>query len=133
MISLADYWMGRDQKYPAELTDEIRSNATLTVERVNSLIVSMQTSGLNVQGRVSSGWRPAAVNAATKGAAQKSKHMTGQACDLADPQGALDAWCEAHLDELERIGLWLESPASTPNWCHVQTVAPRSGNRVFRP
>jgi hypothetical protein len=38
-----------------------------------------------------------------------------------------------NLDVLAEIGLWLEHPISTPRWCHVQTVPPKSGKRVFTP
>jgi len=135
MISLADYWMGRDKTHAAELTPEIRQNAIETVRRVNDL---MKAAKLTCT--VSSGWRPPAVNAGVAGAAKRSKHMLAQACDLQDSDGALDAWCLANLSELVRIGLWLEHPSATKTqgrfghgWCHVQTVPPKSGNRVFYP
>lgn len=128
MISVADYYMGRDAKYGADLTDELRWNAASTVDRVNQLLEAF-----GQHRNVNSGWRPAAINAAVPNAAKKSKHMTCQACDLADEDGALDAWCLQNLEALERIGLWLEHPDSTPRWCHVQVVPPNSNNRVFRP
>ena len=143
-ITLGDYFTGpgpvlRDVKYAAELTDGIRENAAETVRRVNLLLAAMAADGVPLAvdpqtGSLShSGWRPRAVNAATPGAAKKSKHMQGRADDLFDPRGLLDAWCLAHLDTLEEIGLWLEHPDATPLWCHVQTVPPGSGRRVFHP
>jgi hypothetical protein len=128
VISLTDYYMGRDLKYPEELTAVHRTNAGMTVERVNLLLEAF-----GEPRRVNSGWRPAAINAGVPNAAAKSKHMTCQACDLSDDDGSLDAWCLQNLPELERIGLWLEHPDSTPRWAHLQIVAPGSGNRVFRP
>lgn len=128
MITLTDYYMGRDTKYPHELTAQHRANAQMTVWRVNDLLAAF-----GEDRRVNSGWRPAAVNAGVPNAAPKSKHTTCQACDIADDDGSLDAWCMANLPVLEKIGLWLEHPDATPRWCHVQTVAPGSGNRVFRP
>ena len=83
--------------------------------------------------KVNSGWRPASINKATVGAAPKSKHMECLAIDLEDKDGSLDAWCLENLEVLQEIGLWLESPDATPNWCHIQIVPPRSGNRVFKP
>lgn len=128
MISISAYYMGRDTKYPEELTAVHRTNALITVERVNALLAAF-----GEDRNVNSGWRPEAINAGVPNAAKQSKHMTCQACDLSDDDGALDAWCMQNQDELERIGLWLEHPSSTPRWCHVQIVPPRSGNRVFYP
>ena len=34
---------------------------------------------------------------------------------------------------LKDLGLWLEHPAATKGWAHVQTKPPRSGRRVFYP
>lgn len=127
-LKLADYYMGRDHEYHHELTPELRANARETVRRVNRLL---KRAGL--ARKVSSGWRPAAINAAVPGAAKGSKHISCLAIDLEDRDGALDAWCLANLDVLEEIGLWLEHPDATPDWCHLQTQPPRSGNRVFDP
>lgn len=128
MITLDDYYMGRDQRYPHELTDELCRNAALVVERVNRLLARA-----GMARAVNSGWRPAAVNGAVVGAARHSKHLTCEAIDIADEDGALAAWCMAHLEVLEELGLWLEHPAATPSWCHLQIVPPASGNRVFEP
>ncbi len=127
-LKLADYYMGRDREYHAELTPELRANARETVRRVNRLL---KRAGFTR--RITSGWRPATVNATVPGAAKGSKHISCIAIDLEDKDGALDAWCMAHLDALEEIGLWLEHPDATRDWCHLQTLPPRSGNRVFEP
>jgi len=128
MITLGQYFMGRDSVYGHLLTAELRSNALEIVEKVNQLLLAF-----GEDRTVNSGWRPPAVNANTAGAALKSKHMTCQACDLEDSEGDLDEWCMEHLEVLSGIGLWMEHPASTKGWCHVQTVSPRSGKRVFYP
>jgi len=128
MITLAQYYMGRDQVYGELLTRPLQQNALETVEKVNQLLLAF---GENR--KVNSGWRPPAVNTNTPGAALRSKHMTCQACDLEDIEGDLDEWCMDHLEVLSGIGLWMEHPASTKGWCHVQTVPPRSGKRVFYP
>lgn len=128
MITLTDYWMGRDARYPEDLTGEIEANAAELLRRVNDL--------LDIFGEtrpVRSGWRPPAVNDATPNAAPKSKHMVGQAIDLADDEGDLDQWCIDHGNELARLGLWQEHPAATKSWCHLQSVPPKSGKRVFYP
>jgi hypothetical protein len=62
-----------------------------------------------------------------------SKHLAGAACDLADPDGLLADWSLSNLQALERIGLWIEDPAYTKGWLHVQMMAPKSGKRVFIP
>jgi hypothetical protein len=128
LITLADFYMGRDRRFPDELTDEKRSNAEEMVDKANELLTRFGETR-----KVNSGWRPASINKATVGAAPKSKHMTCEAIDFEDKDGSLDAWCLENLDVLQEIGLWLEHPDSTPNWCHLQTLAPRSGNRVFKP
>lgn len=128
-MTLDDYFMGRDKQFPEELSEQLHANAEITVERVNALLAVF---GENR--KVTSGWRPMAINAATSGAAIKSKHMSCQACDLEDPDGDLDDFCMDKLGLiLESIGLWLEHPASTKGWCHVQIVPPKSGRRIFYP
>lgn len=143
MISLGDYWMSRDRTHPVALSTDVRRNAETTVRVVSTLLLLAQQAGVSLYANprtgtlVSSGWRPPAVNASTPGAAVNSRHMTGQAVDIYDPDGDLDDWCMAQADQpggpLERLGLWLEHPAATKGWCHLQTVPPRSGRRVFYP
>ena len=128
MITLADYWMGRDVQYASELTDEIIGNAMRTIEKANSLLGEFGQTRT-----VTSGWRPVAVNSSTPNAAARSKHTTGQAVDISDPAGDLDEWCISNPAALERIGLWQEHPSATKGWCHVQTLPPKSGRRVFYP
>lgn len=128
MITRDDYFAGRDIKYPQDWTVEVETQAQETVRRANSLLTAF-----GEERTVNSGWRPPAINASTPGAALFSRHMTGQAIDIADPEGDLDEWCLKHQDVLAHIGLWQEHPASTKGWCHVQIVPPKSGNRVFYP
>lgn len=63
----------------------------------------------------------------------KSRHLYGQAVDIADPNKELQKWCKDHESDLASIGLWMEDFSATPNWCHFQTIAPKSGNRWFLP
>lgn len=128
LISLADYFMGRDRTHAHELTAALRANAALTVERANRLLARAGLAGV-----VTSGWRPSAINAAVPNASPRSKHLSCQAIDLDDTDDALDDWCLSHLPALAEIGLWLEHPDATPGWCHLQIVPPRSGRRVFMP
>lgn len=129
MIELNDYWMGRDKKYPASWNEDIEAHAIDLLARLNSLLAVF-----GEDRAVNSGWRPPEVNSATPNAALKSKHMTGNAVDLADPEGDLDDWCsENDGSRLIQYGLWMESPAATKGWCHLQNLPPKSGKRVFFP
>jgi hypothetical protein len=129
ILTLSDYFMGRDLTHAVELDAALHSNACVIVSRVNELL---RLTGMTAA-RVNSGWRPHSINAAIAHASPRSRHLTCQAIDLGDADGALDAWCMQHLDRLQALGLWLEHPDATPGWCHVQTVPPRSGRRVFMP
>lgn len=133
--------MGRDQLFPGECTPLVRSNAAVTVERVNEFLKAAREAGCTVESHprtgtpVSSGWRPPQVNAATPSAAVRSKHMTGEACDIYDPDGDLDdfAMTEAGQATLAWCALWHEHPSATKGWIHLQTRPPRSGKRTFYP
>lgn len=62
-----------------------------------------------------------------------SRHLTGQAVDIADSNQLLQKWCLLNVRELESIGLWCEAFSATPNWVHFQTTPPASGRRFFLP
>lgn len=140
IITLDDYWMGRDRTHRDELTHDIIQSAQITVERINHLLDQAAddgvTPGTNPQTgtHVSSGWRPRSINDGTANAALGSKHLIGCACDVRDT-GARDLarWCLRNLDALEAIGLWMEDPQWTPTWVHLQIVPPGSGRRVYIP
>lgn len=141
MPTLKQYWNGNDTRYPKELTAAIQVNAEELVRRLNQLCVALQFNGIALEAHprtgtiFSSGWRPPEVNSITPGAAVCSLHMTGEAADLYDPEGAIDDFLMAKKGQalLEGLGLWLEHPSATKGWCHVQTRPPRSGRRVFYP
>lgn len=130
MITLEAFWKGRDVQYVKELTDEIRDAAVVTVAKANRLL---SLSGFQSFDKVNSGWRPRSVNDATSNAAGNSRHIYGQAVDIADPDRYLAAWCIRNVDVLEEIGLWMENPQWTPTWVHLQTLPPKSGNRIYIP
>ncbi len=133
------FYRGRDKMYANQLTSAMRLNADITLSCVNALLFSMWGDGIVPElspitlTPVTSGWRPAVINAATPGASVRSLHLTCEAIDLYDPEGVLDDWCMQHTTLLAGHGLYLEHPAATKGWCHLQTRAPRSGNRVFYP
>src|SRR6266568_2846723 len=97
MITLEQYFMGRDLAYSDELTDEIRENATTLLQVVNDLTEFHYQKEV----QVSSGWRPPSINAATPGAAKKSCHMTGEAVDIRDSKGELQDFLMANQKLLE--------------------------------
>ena len=111
MITLEQFWMGRDVKYADELTEIIRANAQITVDKVNQLLERADPGKPHV---VRSGWRPRAVNEATSNAAATSKHLSGEAADIADDDRALADWCSAGQHDLIELGLWCEDFRWTP-------------------
>jgi hypothetical protein len=141
MISLEDYFMGRRETHPTEISPGIERNAFRTVEIINTFLPIAKVHGVTLEIHprtrtiVSSGWRPPTLNAATPNAAFRSLHMTGEAIDLFDPDGDLDNFCMSPSGNkaLVDLGLWLEHPSATKGWCHLQTRPPRSGRRVFYP
>lgn len=140
-ITLENYLLSRHHLYPDEYTVGVRTCAEETVKKVNSLLAVMEAEGVKLEANprtgsiISSGWRPPQINGQVKGAAIRSKHMTGQACDLYDPEGDIDTFLssDAGIRVLTSLGLFLEHPAATKGWSHVQVVPPRSGNRIFYP
>lgn len=67
--------------------------------------------------------------------AMGSSHLYGAAVDIADADNKLKDWLqtEAGKKALVECGLWAEDYKSTPTWVHLQTYAPASFNRVFKP
>lgn len=86
---------------------------------------------------VTSGLRSIALQqkliATGKSTATKSKHLYGQAADIADTGGELKAWILRNIEMLETAGLWCEDFSKTLSWVHFQTRPPRSGARFFNP
>ena len=134
MITLDDYWMGRDIKYRRDLTEDIIQNAQITVDRVNELLMfAYDDIGMEFK-TVASGWRPPSINDATANAAKTSTHLTAEAVDLRDtPERDLARWCLRRRPRLASIGLWMEDPQWTPTWVHLQIRPPKSGLRVYVP
>ena len=130
MITPADFWKGRDLAFVADKST--RTNATVTLARINALLALALKDGLLCD-KCSSGWRPVGINDSTANAAKNSRHIYGQAIDVADPERKLAQWCLMNMDKLDKIGLWMEDPRWTPSWVHLQTVPPKSGKRIFIP
>lgn len=81
---------------------------------------------------VSSGLRSPSKNAAVGGATD-SPHLTCQACDFSDSSGEIKKWVAAHPNVLEECQLYMEDPAVTTTWIHLQIRPTKSGSRVFKP
>lgn len=137
MLTLEDYFGRISFVQYGKPSPEIYANAAILIERVNRLLelVLAVRPDLEVarEPKVNSGWRPPAYNATIHNAAIRSKHMTGEAIDLADPDGELDELLLDNIGLLQGAQLWCEHPLSTKGWCHLQCVPPKSGNRCFYP
>ena len=121
--------MGRMFKYKDEWTLEVHTNALDLIKRVNNLFNALEIS----VPPVTSGWRPAAINAKASGA-KKSLHMVGKAVDLADSDGSIKEKILNKPYLLLDYGLWMEHPDATPGWVHLDTGV-RSSRliKVFKP
>lgn len=123
MITLKEYLMGRDKEFPLDMLQA--QNAADLLARINWLLGT-----LKIKAKVSSGYRPTAINKSI-GGAKMSTHTVCAGIDLYDPDGMLAAKMLDHLDLLEQCGLWLENPKYTKNWVHLDTKQRK--NRVFNP
>ncbi len=139
MISLSDY-LTASGAYPErekspEITPEMRNNAEKLLKAVNSLL-----SEIDVKfAKVSSGFRPAAVNAGIANAAKKSLHTQCLAIDLLDDKSqSVGKKIAANPELLRKHGLFLEDLDSTKgkssNWihCDLGSRADRP-SRIFKP
>lgn len=70
---------------------------------------------------------------AGKSNALHSKHLVGQAADIADPSGEFKKFVLANISLFENVGLYMEDFKYTPTWVHCQSVPPKSGKRFFIP
>ena len=143
MITLQDYLTASgsypDRAKSPELTPELLKNAEDLLSRVNALLQDLGISSA----KVSSGFRPSAVNASIANAAKKSHHQRCAAIDILDDkdQSLAKKLCKDAEDNkqnslLAKHGLYMEHPQHTigkhTNWFHVQSVPPRSKSLVFK-
>jgi len=115
-------------KYPerAKLaSDIIKLNAEKMAESINSFLDELGYTGPRV---VSSGYRPAAANAAA-GGSKGSYHMQAMACDLEDVYGLLGKLIRANKGVLLRkYRMFMEKLERTKTWVHLD-----KGVRADRP
>lgn len=118
-----------DRASSEELTDTVRENIAKLISRVNLLLAKAE-----IMPRVTSGFRPVAVNNDLKNAGRKSLHCRGMAVDLKDPAGALKFKIIMNPQWLAEYGLWMENHVSTPGWCHLDIgERPDRPVRIFLP
>jgi hypothetical protein len=129
MIRESQYYMGRDKTYAEELTGEIEANAAELLAKVNNLLAALGFPDPEIR----SGWRPPQINDSTSNAAAHSKHLTGQAVDLADDNRELATAIMRETNVLTQFGLYMEDCRWTPTWVHLQGVPPGSGKHIFIP
>lgn len=112
--------------YPT--TPELDINAGVLLDRLNQIRTAYAKPMI-----VTSGLRTQVDQMRINPKAPTSKHITFQACDISDSDGALKEWINKNITLLEHVGLWCEAFSSTPTWVHFQTVPPKSGKRFFLP
>lgn len=114
-----------------ECTDEVKTNAAKLCDLVNSLLTEIKwTKDISI----SSGFRPSEVNAKVKGAAKKSAHQIGKACDVYQSKdnnelGKLIRKIQDNKGKqgtLGKHGLMMESLESTigqnSSWVHLDLI-----------
>lgn len=120
--------MGRDKQYASEYTKEISDNLDKTLVILNKI-----QAAYGKPFKINSGWRPAAVNASTPGAAAHSKHQIGLAADVSCLDGHLWEWVLQNLHLMQELDIFMEDRRYTPTWVHFGVGKPLSGNRIFVP
>lgn len=136
LITMQDYLKGREKKFASEFTDDLYRDALKTVAMASQLL-----SFFGEKRYITSGWRPKQINAAV-GGAPSSQHIYCRAIDIEDKPKTLGKWCTENIEHLIELGLYMESLETTHvkaeeegkvPWIHLQTISPRSGNRIFIP
>lgn len=130
--------------YKADYSEAIEHSLVDTLRRVNAVCVIYTAETGETVDEVRSGWRPPAVNDKTANAAHASRHLFGDALDLANRASGsgekFALWCFNNQHVLESNGLWMEHPASTVlaakengqrPWAHLQRTPSLSGQRAF--
>lgn len=142
MLTLEDY-LTSSGRYPERANhpdcgQEIKDKGLDLTSKINACLYDM---GIK-SAEYSSGWRPADVNKKVPNAAGKSNHILADAGDLKGQIIGLMLKADYEKQEkngtpekalLVKHGLYLEHPAYTKTWSHLQDVAPKSGKRVFIP
>src|SRR5574343_1501639 len=112
MTDLKAYLMGRDKKYP--ISEKQKENALELLRRVGLLFERI---GIK-DSRLTSGYRPSAINAKVCGA-KMSAHTTCEAGDWENLNNIISDLISVAL--LVEFDLYMENPAFTKGWIHLQT------------
>lgn len=110
------------------VNEDIAKNAKVLLEKVNAFLEHWDG-----EPKMTSGFRSPAYNASVPGAAKNSKHMSGEAVDIFDPDKRLAKFVFTKQQLLKEYGLYCEDMRCTKNWVHFQSKPPRSGSRFFIP
>lgn len=121
MITIEEYLMGRDKEYPLDMLQA--RNAADLLSRVNWLLGHLQ-----IEARVSSGYRPGHHNKRV-GGSKMSTHTMCAGIDLVGND--LAKLLFKRQDLLEKCDLYLEHPDYTKTWTHIDLK--KRKNRVFIP
>jgi hypothetical protein len=129
-LGLKEYYGQYGATHRELISTEYAQNSLTLISRVNRFLTSF-----GEYRRILYGWRPedTIIHPAYPEAKRISKHGSMQAIDLCDPEADLDQFVMDNQKLLESCGLWAEHPATTKGWCHLQSVAPKSGRRIFYP
>lgn len=119
------------------LPEDHQANLLILLEKVNkvreaygkSMVISSGYRSMDDHKRI---YREKGITDESK-IPMKSKHLYGQALDVSDPNQELQKWVKSNVLLMEEIGLWMEDFSATKNWCHFQTLPPRSNKRFFMP
>lgn len=116
--------MGREVQYPLDKDQE--KNLSILLERINKVRTKY-----GKPMTVTSGYRPAAINAGVAGAAKKSSHTLCMAVDIKDTDGSFRKWVLENLQLFKDLDLYLEDFRWTKTWVHIQTR--KASKRIFIP
>lgn len=119
---------------PDEVPADVATNAAILLPMVEALHNEPGCPVSWAESDLRSGYRPAAFNASTPGAAKNSKHMRGEAVDESDPGQKMNNWLTDEI--LAKYNLYREHPSATRGenpWLHLQNQPPPSGHRTFFP
>lgn len=131
-FTITEYLMGRDVKYP--INDEQTANIVKLLNKVNLIMNEFYIDTQVLKRPLTSGYRPAEINATVKGASKTSHHTRCAAIDIADSDKELANWLKLKGEGiLVKYDLYIENTDITKTWVHFQIYPPRSGKRIFNP
>lgn len=138
-IFLGDYFGKKTDHVDA--TPERKANAIVLLTHVNALLDEYLAAGHRLEnnphtGTLISGSKGGAGDGGFRLSTSStgkpgSAHKEAMAIDVADIGDNLDSWITRTI--LIKHNLYREAAPKTLSWCHLQTRAPKSGNRSFLP